>query len=346
LSVLSDNVALIVEKNKKTGVCYAVTADGVELPVVDVSHPAFALTLTDTEQRALVDEFMRRGTPLRRLPKPLRNLLLQFFLRGSVLAHIGQYQGTFVSGMHTYLLKIGPEMLASDWAKPIDRRIAASLPVLGVRLRLQDVAGFMADALLPPLLADRRRPLHFVNIAGGTGIDSMNALILLKKNDPGIMAERHVTINLLDLDDEGPAFGQYALTALTGQGGSLHSMQVDFRHVRYNWATPANLELVLRDAHTEGAVAICSSEGGLFEYGSDPEIEANLRVLRAWPGVLAIVGSVIRADKPTVRLLEMSPVAVRLRGLELFRRLVQKTGWHVTRVVERPFSDQFVLKDA
>ena len=112
-----------------------------------------------------------------------------------------------MSGMHTYLLKIGPDMLVGDWAKPIDRRIAASLPVLGVRLRLQDVAYFMSDVLLPPLLANRRRPLHFVNIAGGPGIDSMNALILLEKNAPGIMAERQVSIDVLDIDVEGPAFG-------------------------------------------------------------------------------------------------------------------------------------------
>lgn len=331
------------ETNKKPGVCYAITTDGIELPVVDVSHPAFALTLADTEQQVLVEEFLRRGTPLRRLPNPLRNLLLRFFLRGSALATIGRSQATFVSGMHTYLLKIGPDMLVGDWAKPIDRRIAASLPVLGVRLRLQDVAYFMADVLLPPLLANRRRPLHFVNIAGGPGIDSMNALILLEKNNPGIMAERHVLIDVLDIDDEGPAFGQSALKALTGKGGPLHSMQIDFQHVRYNWAATADLEPVLGDTHRQGALAICSSEGGLFEYGSDPEIEANLKALRESPNVLAIVGSVIRADEPTGRMLEMSSVAVRPRGLEVFRRLVQKAGWHVTRVEQRPFSDQFVL---
>jgi hypothetical protein len=34
--------------------------------------------------------------------------------------------------MHTYLLKLGPAMLGSAYAKPIDRRIAASLPVFAV----------------------------------------------------------------------------------------------------------------------------------------------------------------------------------------------------------------------
>ena len=337
------NYALL-QTNKKPGVHYAVTRDGLELPIVDVSHPAFALSVTETEQRVLLEEFLRRGPPLRRLPKPLRNLLLRFLLRGSVIASgIQRSKGTFVSGMYTYLLKIGPNMMDSGWAKPIDRRIAASLPVLGVRLRLQDVAHLLADALLPSLLADRGRPLRLINIAGGPGIDSLNSLILLEKDEPGIVAKRHVFVDVLDLDDEGPAFGLSALKALASTGAPLDSVQVDPRHVRYNWADTTDLEPVLREVHSRGELAICSSEGGLFEYGSDSEIEANLKELRSSAGVLAIVGSVTRADEPTRRLLEMNTAAVRPRGMEVFRRLVEETGWHVSRVTERPFSDQFVL---
>src|SRR6266852_3362088 len=138
----------LAETNKRPGVHYALTSDGVELPVVDVSHPAFALTVTDPEQRALVQDFLREGLPLGLLPKPLPNLLLRFFLRGSVLADgIRRSQGTFMAGMHTYLLKLGAEMLGISYTKPVDRRIAAALPALGVRLRLQDVAQLMTDTL-------------------------------------------------------------------------------------------------------------------------------------------------------------------------------------------------------
>ena len=37
----------ITQKNNKAGVCYAITDEGVELPVIDVTHPAFAIQLTD-----------------------------------------------------------------------------------------------------------------------------------------------------------------------------------------------------------------------------------------------------------------------------------------------------------
>jgi hypothetical protein len=109
--------------NKRPGVCYAVTRDGVELPVVDVTHPAFAISIRDAEQKAQVEKFLRQGIPLAILPKRLRELVLRSLLRESVLAQgIQQARSNFMSGMHTYLLKLGPEMLGSAYTKPIDRR--------------------------------------------------------------------------------------------------------------------------------------------------------------------------------------------------------------------------------
>jgi len=111
------------EPNKRPGVCYAVTRDDVELPVVDVTHPAFAISIRDAEQKAQVEKFLRQGIPFAIVPKRLRELVLRFLLRESVLAQgIQQASSTFMSGMHTYLLKLGPEMLGSAYTKPIDRR--------------------------------------------------------------------------------------------------------------------------------------------------------------------------------------------------------------------------------
>jgi hypothetical protein len=66
-----------------------------------------------------------------------------------------------MTGMNSYLLRLGPTMLGSAYAKPIDCRIAASLPVMAVRLRLQDVAQLMAEAALPVLIKEPTRPLTF-----------------------------------------------------------------------------------------------------------------------------------------------------------------------------------------
>lgn len=128
---------------------------------MDVTHPAFALDIDEAKQRKLVDKFLSDGVPFSGVPSPLRNLLLRFFLRGSILAGgIQKAQGGFMSGMHTYLLKLGPEMLGSAYSSPVDRKIAAALPALGVRLRLQDMAlrrGEPAPAARSPEYCGRSR---------------------------------------------------------------------------------------------------------------------------------------------------------------------------------------------
>ena len=70
------------ELHKKPGVYYALTTEGLELPIVDVTHPAFAVSPTDAEQTALVAAFMAREMPFARLPALFRRALLRFFLRG------------------------------------------------------------------------------------------------------------------------------------------------------------------------------------------------------------------------------------------------------------------------
>jgi len=333
-----------LETNKIPGVHYAFSTEGLELPIVDVTHPAFALNVTDAEQRALTEKFLHGRGSFSGLPAPLRNVLLRFFLRGSILADgIRQAQDTFMSGMHTYLLKLGPNMLGSGYAKPIDRRIAASLPVLTVRWRLQDVAQLMAETLLPLLEKEPSRPLHFLNIAGGPAIDSLNALVLLRKREPGVLRKRQISIDVLDFDHAGPAFGANALSSFSAEAGPLHGSQVTFRHVSYDWRRADDLKPVLNEARTKSALVICSSEGGLFEYGSDGEIQSNLKVLREAPVVMAVVGSVTRADEPIQRMRQMGRAATRPRGLGVFRRLIAETGWKVARAIERPFSDQVLL---
>src|SRR2546429_542566 len=47
LAELGHGEVSIGRNEQEPGVHYALTSDGVELPVVDVSHPAFALTVTD-----------------------------------------------------------------------------------------------------------------------------------------------------------------------------------------------------------------------------------------------------------------------------------------------------------
>jgi hypothetical protein len=331
------------EQHKKPGVYYAVTDEGLELPIVDVTHPAFQTTLTDAKQQTLTRHFLAEQRRFARLPSWLRWAMMRFFTRGSLIARgLRRAEGSFLDGMTTYLFKLGPNNLGS-YAVPVDRRILSSLPALSVRLRLFDMARLLADGLAPRLAADLGRPLQLVNIAGGPAIDSLNALICLRQEQPALLAQRRITLCVLDGDEHGPAFGARALTALQAPGAPLAGLEIAFSRRRYDWSHVAELESVLETAKREGSVLAVSSEGGLFEYGSDQDILANLRAL---PGDQSafVVGSVTRDDELIQTLKLTSTAATKPRGLPVFTALIAKADWNVTRAITRPLSDQVLLE--
>jgi hypothetical protein len=338
---------VVAERHKREGVYYALTDEGLELPVIDVGHPAFALVWDDAEQRRFVDAFLRERQPLERLPAFLRRRLLRFFLRESVLGRgLFDAEDSFLAGMSTYLFKLGPDNLSGTYAKPIDRKIAASAPAFGMRLRLQDLARLLADEVRNGLRASApERPLHFVDIAGGPAMDALNALLLVSREDAALLRTRLIQLDVLDLHREGPHFGARALAALSTKGAPLHRIDVRLRHVRYDWKHPAALDGLLAEARDRGALVVASSEGGLFDYGSDEVVIANLTALRVGTrGAIAVAGSTTRADAAVQKLRLASSVRTIPRRLQDFRELVARAGFGVERVLERPFSDHFVLK--
>lgn len=335
------------ERSKKPGVCYAVTNDGLELPVVDVTHPAFMLTLSEEKQQALAAHFLAEQRRFARLPQLVRSVLLRFFMRGSRIGRgLRRSQGGFLDGMTTYLFKVGPKNLGS-YAVPVDRRILMSLPAVSVRLRLSDMARLMADGLAPRLAADTRCPLYFVNIAGGPAVDSLNTLIVLRREQPSLLAERRIAVRVLDADVNGPAFGERALAALQEPDAPLAGLRITFQHTPYDWRDVSLLSAALAEASREGALVVASSEGGLFEYGSDEDILANLRALPNGPDSRAfVVGSVTRDDEIMSTLKLTSTAATKPRGLAVFAALAAQAGWNVTRSIPRPLSDQVLLEPA
>lgn len=341
-----------LEKNKKPDLRYALAPrakDGdLELPIIDVTHPAFAVALTEEELDAEVARFLAGPQPFTKLPPFLRRALLGLFLRKSLLARgIRKSEAAFLPGLSTYLLKLGPDNLGEAYATPIDRRIAASVPALSVRLRLQDMAMLLAETLAPRLAAEPGRSLRLVNIAGGPAMDSLNALILLRRDHPQALAGRRVWIDVLDQDQDGPTFGARALAALVASGGPLDGLDAKLLATRSNWSDTGPLGHLLRGIREEGSIAIASSEGGLFEYGSDGEIGATLACLRdEAPADFTVVGSVTRDDETSRRLRQGTRHAIRPRGLEVFRALAARGGWQIARAIGRPLSDQVVLERA
>jgi hypothetical protein len=332
----------IPEKNKITGVCYAVTDDGLELPVIDITHPAFAFEISDAELNTLIDNLARSAS----LPPEV----LQSVAQKSILFRgMAESAGTFTTGMMTYLNKLEPDNLGDGYATPVDRQWAASLTPVTFRWRMRHVSRLLADGLAPILNQREKAPLHLINIAGGPAVDSLNALILLQKEQPDLLAGRQITIHVLDLDPQGPHFGGRALVALQAQGGPLHGLTAAFDPIHYDWTDTSILRRLIDQFESEVIVA-GSSEGGLFEYASDEEIVANLKALHAGtPADMVMVGPVIRNAQtldPRLRGSEHVPgrPAVRYIGLEAFGKLAHLAGWTIEQTLDGPMHQVVSLK--
>ena len=326
---------LVPEKNKKAGVCYAVSDDGLELPVIDITHPAFAFEMDDAKLNALIDIFQRSASiPAAALQAVAQKSIL---VRGFV-----ESAGTYTTGMMTYLNKLEPDNLGEGYANSIDRQWAASLAPVTFRWRMRDVARLLAGGLGAALAAHPGAEVHLINIAGGPAMDSLNALILLNKENPAQLAGRQITIHVFDLDTQGPHFGERALQALLAEGAPMAGLQILFNHIPYDWAQPAVLQEQLARLDLHNSAAAGSSEGGLFEYAADEDIVANLQALHACvPADFVMVGPVVRNDQTLDERLKGSDQlagrpATRFIGLEAFQKLAKRGAWTIARSLDGP----------
>jgi hypothetical protein len=243
---------------------------------------------------------------------------------------------SFLSGMNTYLMKLGPGNLGKGYSKRLDLKVAASVQTMGVRIRLEQMARLIADGLAPALAEADRGPVQLVNIAGGPMSDTLNALILIRKEHPDRLANRSIRIRVLDLDPHGPAFGARALAALTEEEAPLHGLTLASERIPYDWNQPERLREALGDlTGIEGAAG--SSEGGLFEYGTDQAIAANLEILREiTPKGFTMTGSTLM-DTPLARHSQgFAKLALHFFRPDDFDALAGGAGWQVCASLEGP----------
>jgi hypothetical protein len=340
--------ARIPERNKQPGLCYAVTCDGLELPVVDITHPAFACDVSPEELSAIIEESARGWEIVQKTPpQVVRSLAANSILARGWVESVGGY----MTGMMTYLYRLGPDNLGEGYATPVDRRMAAGIMPLSFRFRLRDLARLIADALAPGLAERPGSPVHLLNIAGGPSAESLNGLIVLHKEHPQLLRGRAIAIHVLDLDREGPQFASRALAALLAESAPLAGLSATLDATEYDWAYASRLRPVLERIEPE-AVAAGSSEGGLFDYGSDEQIVANLVALRdGTPSGFTMVGSVVRdADTLDPRLKATTQSGarplIRYLGLDAFRSLAQQAGWKIDRVIDSVAHHAVSLKKA
>jgi hypothetical protein len=349
------------------GLAYAADEEGRVLPVVDLAHPAFALDPSESEIEARIEKALAATKAQARPGWSPRRAIFAFMARRSILARgIASSAGTFVSGMAIYRLKLGPGNLGS-WATPMDRALADALPCWSARLRLRDASLLLAGACAAAIAERPSGPLRMINLAGGAAMDSLNALMVLRRADPRALEGRRVLVSVLDLDDAGPAFASRALAALKAEGMPLSGVDARLERIAYDWKNSGALRDAGIAAGAEGAACVASSEGGLFEYAGDADIAANLRALaEGWaeatvsrsapagtdaesagpgraPGPPAWVGTISRVDGPAAFLNGAAGSSIRLRARAELEAAVADAGYRVMRSVDCPLSTSFEL---
>ena len=102
----------------------------------------------------------------------------------------------------------------------------------------------------------------------------------------------------------------------------------------------------MRDVADGGGLIAASSEGALFEYGSDAAIVANLTALRAG-GAMIVAGSVTCDDEPRRRMIaDWTRFPLVPRGVAGFAPLAARAGFTVAKVEQAWLSDQVLAAPA
>lgn len=333
------------EAPQNTGaILLARTRAGYDLPIIDVTHPRFAVADDAAARAARKAAFLNDDRQRGWIPAFLLRFLLRRFARKSQLAAaMFDHGNTYLDGTITYVMKLGADNLVPPFDSPADRRFAASSHITLMRLRTQQTATLIAEAMAEDRSFAGSAPLHLVNIAGGPALDSINSLILLKRRRPDLL-RRPIVIHVLDHNADGAFFGANALAVLKEKGNPLDGVGAAFEHHDYDWNEPQQLARLLEEIAPTGGVVAASSEGGLFEYGSDDAIIANLRVL--YKGARFVAGSVTSGDAIRKRMIAMSGFQVIPRGLDGFQPLADQAGFAIAKAEPALLSEQVLLVPA
>ncbi|MCX6233457.1 MAG: hypothetical protein NT175_01855 [Bacteroidetes bacterium] len=330
----------LCEKNKIKGLSYAFTDKGIELPVLDITHPLFTESINEDKLKKMLTEIEKKGEKraesFQKMPAFFKNYLAKrsYIMAGLLL---NDTDDAFLSGMSTLMMKLGPGLIGKGRKRFFDRLASKSFGAIVLRMRVRDICHCQAEALIPLLIKSPGKSICFINIAGGTASDSINTLILIQKKDPSLLQNRKIEINVLDVDTFGPGFAGRCVESLKASGARFNDLDVSFRYIPYNWNSTARLTELL--AERKEWIEICASEGGLFEYASDEEIIQNLNTIYDnSQDHIIIAGSLLRDIEtvdPGIRAaMKITHIKARLLGIDGLNHNLEKTRWRIDSLSE------------
>ena len=335
------NELLYPIKKKIPGLSYAFTLNGIELPVLDITHPDFVECTNDKILHKLLPYVQKNAEKnaekFNKIPSFYKKYLIKHSFGMAELLDIDK-QNMFASGITTIMMKLGPRLIGKGRKRFWDRQMNKGFGPLVIRMRARDISKCQAEILIPLIKNYPEKDLCFINIAGGSASDNINALFLIQNENPTLLIKRKIEINVLDIDTFGPAFGNRCLTALKTPNGRFNELDITFKHIHYDWNEVDNLIELLSDR--KGWLQLYSSEGGLFEYCSDEVIIRNLNAIYSYSEDDAVViGTLMHDIKEidagmTASLKIITNIKPRLLGINGLRSITEKNKWNIESIIE------------
>jgi hypothetical protein len=327
-------------KNRILGLSYTFTANGVELPVLDITHPQFISSIDEVKLKKMLHDAEKNAEKTAEKFNSMPSFLKKFLAKHSfTMSELLQNKGDndFLSGVSTLMLKLGPNLIGKGRKRFLDRLASGGIGGIVLRMRVRDLSKCQAQAMIPILKRFPDKNLCMINIAGGAASDSINTLILIFKEDPALLQNRKIEINVLDIDKFGPGFAGNCFSVLKNTGGLFHRLDVSLRHIPYDWNDTETLFKLLSER--KEWLQMCSSEGGLFEYCSDEVIDKNLDALfNNSNSEIIVTGSLLHdvknVDAGIIASLKISTnIKPRFLGLDGLK-INCKSNWVIDNIIE------------
>jgi hypothetical protein len=330
----------IAEKRKIQGISYASTMDGIELPVLDITHPLFVASIDENKLQRLIAEIApnvkERAESFNRIPAFIKRFLSKrsYIMAGMLEMTSGN---DYVSGLSTMMMKLGPGLIGKGRRKILDRLGSKAVGAVMLRMRTRDLSISLAKSIESSINAYPGKDLCLINIGGGTATDSLNALILIQKSQPALLSGNRIELLILDLDDYSPFFAARCAEELISEKGVLKGVNLSCKHVHYNWQDISILDELLMNRSEW--LTIFSSEGGLFEYGEEGDIIRNLTTISGHiKRQVFFTGSLIKdpvnVDPIFKETHELTKIKTRQYGTDGLKRLAEESGWTITNVTD------------
>ena len=332
---------LYLVKKKIPELSYAITINGIELAVLDITHPYFISSTDETKLKEILSKVEQTADKNAEKFNKIPAFVKKFFAKRSfIMSELLQESNAdeYLTGISTLMLKLGPNLIGKGKKRFFDRLSSKGIGGIVLRMRVRDISIIQAEALIPLLSESPDRNLCFINIAGGAASDSINTLFLIQQMNPSLLRNRKIEINVLDIDRFGPAFADRCITALKAPEGRFYKMDVSFNHIHYDWNNTQKLKELLSER--KEWLQICSSEGGLFEYCSEEVIIQNLNTIHENSASnIIIAGSLMHdietIDRGAIAALKISTaIKPRFLGIDGLKSIIEKNEWNLSGIIE------------